>query len=121
MGGAERPGVIRGDPHFVNEGGLAYWRELAAVVDSKADDATRALAVGALGHDRLVAQGWSRTTASATYIGVEATVAVAVAITVLVGHASLVVALGLDAAVAAVVLTAGALAGGMADPGGTGP
>jgi UDP-GlcNAc:undecaprenyl-phosphate GlcNAc-1-phosphate transferase len=83
----------------------------------------RPLFSGDRGHpyDRLVAQGWSRTTASATYIGVEAAVAVAVAITVLVGHASLAVALGLDAAVAAVVLTAGALAGGMADPAGTGP
>jgi hypothetical protein len=37
------------DPHFVNEGGLIYWRELEALVDSKADDNTRAAAVRALG------------------------------------------------------------------------
>jgi UDP-GlcNAc:undecaprenyl-phosphate GlcNAc-1-phosphate transferase len=79
------------------------------------------LLAGDRGHpyDRLVARGWSPTSASASYIAVEAAVAVAVAVTVLVGHASMATALGLDAAVAVVVLTGGALAGGMADPAGT--
>jgi UDP-GlcNAc:undecaprenyl-phosphate GlcNAc-1-phosphate transferase len=69
-------------------------------------------------YDRLVARGWSRTTASASYIAVEVAVAVAVGLTVLVGHASMAAALGLDGAVAAAVLIGGALAGGMADPAG---
>jgi HEAT repeat protein len=49
VGSAEMPGYMRLNPDLVNEGGLIYWRELAAVVDGKADDATRALAVRALG------------------------------------------------------------------------
>lgn len=49
VGSAEMPSYKRGDPHFVNVGGLIYWRELAAVADGKGDDATRALAVRALG------------------------------------------------------------------------
>jgi len=49
VGSADTPGFSKMDPKMVNEGGLIYWREIAAVVDSKADEATRALAVTALG------------------------------------------------------------------------
>ncbi len=47
--GSAKTNLMQFPPNFVNEGGLIYWRELAAVVDGKAEDATRALAVGALG------------------------------------------------------------------------
>ena len=49
VGSANTPGFAKMDPGMVNEGGLIYWREIAAVVDGKADEATRALAVTALG------------------------------------------------------------------------
>ena len=83
----------------------------------------RSLLSGDRGHpyDRLVARGWSRTAASASYIAIEAAVALAVALTVVVGHASVAVALTLDGVVAVAVLGGGALAGGMSDPGGAVP
>jgi UDP-GlcNAc:undecaprenyl-phosphate GlcNAc-1-phosphate transferase len=73
------------------------------------------LLAGDRGHpyDRLVAQGWSRSAASGAYIALEAAVAVAVALIVLVGHATMGVAVSLDAVVAVVALGGGALAGGM--------
>jgi len=49
VGSAETPGLEKMNPKMVNEGGQIYWRELAVVVDSKADETTRALAVTALG------------------------------------------------------------------------
>ena len=49
VGGVEMAGFERGDPHFINEGGAAYWRELAAVLTARRIDATRALAIRALG------------------------------------------------------------------------
>ena len=49
VGSADTPGYTKMDPKMVNAGGLIYWREIAAVADSKNDDATRALAVTALG------------------------------------------------------------------------
>jgi hypothetical protein len=49
VGSADTPGFTKMDPKMVNEGGLIYWREIVAIVDGKADEATRALAVTALG------------------------------------------------------------------------
>jgi HEAT repeat protein len=49
IGSADTPGFTKMDPKMVNEGGLIYWREIAAIVDGKADEATRALSVTALG------------------------------------------------------------------------
>jgi hypothetical protein len=49
VGSADTPGFSKMDPKMVNEGGLIYWREIAAVVDGKSDEATRAVAVTALG------------------------------------------------------------------------
>jgi UDP-GlcNAc:undecaprenyl-phosphate GlcNAc-1-phosphate transferase len=85
----------------------------------------RSLLAGDRGHpyDRLVADGWSRTAASGTYVVIEAAVAVAVVLAVAVGHASLTAVVALDGAVALAVLGGGALAGGMTgtpDPMGTG-
>ena len=48
VGGA-KTNLMQFPPDFINDGGLIYWRELAALADSKAEDATRALAVRALG------------------------------------------------------------------------
>jgi len=75
----------------------------------------RSLLAGDRGHpyDRLVANGWSRTAASGTYIAIEVAVAVAV-VAVAVGHATMTTAVTLDIAVTVIVLGAGALAGGMA-------
>ncbi len=79
----------------------------------------RALLAGDRAHpyDLLVAGGWSRTAASAAYIAVEVVVVTVVAV---VGHASMAVALGIDVAVAVVVLGGAALVGGLNDPAGTG-
>ena len=52
VGSAGTPGFAKMDPKMVNDGGLIYWREIAAVVDGKSDEATRALAVTALGLTR---------------------------------------------------------------------
>jgi UDP-GlcNAc:undecaprenyl-phosphate GlcNAc-1-phosphate transferase len=81
------------------------------------------LLAGDRGHpyDRLVAHGWSRTAASGAYIALEAAVAVAVALTVLVGHVTVGGALGVDAAVAVAALAGGALAGGMGSAEGSTP
>jgi UDP-GlcNAc:undecaprenyl-phosphate GlcNAc-1-phosphate transferase len=81
----------------------------------------RSLLAGDRGHpyDRLVATGWSRTSASAAYIAAQVVAGVAVAAALLVGHASMAVALGIDAVAAAAVLSGGALAGGLTDPTGT--
>jgi hypothetical protein len=49
VGGADAPGLARMDAKMVNEGGMVYWREIAAVANSNRDEATRALAVTALG------------------------------------------------------------------------
>jgi hypothetical protein len=49
VGSADSVGFGKVDPKMVNSGGMIYWREIAAVVDSQANDATRALAVTALG------------------------------------------------------------------------
>jgi HEAT repeat protein len=49
VGSADTPGYARMDPKMVNEGGLIYWREIAAVVDGKGDETTRAVAATALG------------------------------------------------------------------------
>ncbi len=78
----------------------------------------RSLLAGDRAHpyDLLVARGWSRTRASAVYIGIE--VVVVASVTVL-GHSSMVNAVTLDVAAAAVVLTAAALVGGMGNPTGS--
>jgi len=49
VGSAEIPGIGKMDPHQKNTGGEMYRDELIAVADSKADSATRALAIRALG------------------------------------------------------------------------
>lgn len=69
-------------------------------------------------YDLLVATGWSRTAASATYIGVEVAIMTLVAV---VGHASMAVAVTVDVAVAVLVLGAAALVGGLSDTAGTLP
>jgi UDP-GlcNAc:undecaprenyl-phosphate GlcNAc-1-phosphate transferase len=82
----------------------------------------RSLMSGDRGHpyDQLVARGWSRVVASAAYVAIESAVAVAVTTVVLVGHASMPVALTLDAVVAVAVLSGATLAGGMSEPLGSG-
>ncbi len=69
-------------------------------------------------YDLLVASGWSRTAASATYIAVEVAVVTTVAV---LGHASMAVVVAIDLAVAAVLLVGAALAGGLSRPAGTRP
>ena len=49
VGSAEVPGFSRMDPKKRNIGGELYWKELRAVADGKVPDATRALAIRALG------------------------------------------------------------------------
>jgi len=82
----------------------------------------RSLLTGDRGHpyDLLVAGGWSRTAASAAYVGIEVGAVVVVAAAV-IGHASMAVSLGIDLAVGATVLGAAALVGGLSDPAGTRP
>lgn len=78
----------------------------------------RSLLAGDRAHpyDLLVARGWSRTRASGTYIGVEAAVVVVVAA---FGRSSVVLAMTLDVAAAALVLGAAALVGAMSSPAGS--
>jgi UDP-GlcNAc:undecaprenyl-phosphate GlcNAc-1-phosphate transferase len=64
-------------------------------------------------YDLLVASGWSRTAASATYVAVEAVIVTMVAV---IGHVSVAVALAVDLAVAVVVLGAAGLVGGLSSP-----
>ena len=80
----------------------------------------RSLLTGDRAHpyDLLVAAGWSHAAASATYIAVEAVV---VTMVVVVDPATLPVAVGIDLAVAGVVLGGAALVGGLSDPAGTRP
>jgi UDP-GlcNAc:undecaprenyl-phosphate/decaprenyl-phosphate GlcNAc-1-phosphate transferase len=80
----------------------------------------RSLLTGDRAHpyDLLVASGWSRTAASATYIGIEVVVVTMVAV---IGHASMTTALGIDLAVALAVLGAAAFVGGLSDSAGTCP
>jgi UDP-GlcNAc:undecaprenyl-phosphate/decaprenyl-phosphate GlcNAc-1-phosphate transferase len=81
----------------------------------------RSLLIGDRAHpyDILVAGGWSRTTASVTYIAVE--LVVVVTVVAVVGHASMTMALGIDLAVATAVLGGAALVGGLSDSTGTCP
>jgi UDP-GlcNAc:undecaprenyl-phosphate/decaprenyl-phosphate GlcNAc-1-phosphate transferase len=80
----------------------------------------RSLMVGDRAHpyDLLVTKGWSRTTASAAYIALEVMIVGVVSVVVGLGNPSLGVALGIDAAVAVVVLGGAALVGGLSDPAG---
>jgi UDP-GlcNAc:undecaprenyl-phosphate GlcNAc-1-phosphate transferase len=64
-------------------------------------------------YDLLVARGWSRTAASGAYIALEVMMVVVVSIVVGTGIASVPVALGIDVAVAVVVLGGAALVGGL--------
>lgn len=79
----------------------------------------RSLLAGDRAHpyDLLVAKGWSRTAASAAYIGLEAAVVIVV---VVIGHPSVAVALAIDLAVAVAVLGGAAMVGGLTDPAGAG-
>ena len=70
-------------------------------------------------YDLLVARGWSRAAASGTYIALEAMMVVVVSIVVGAGVTSVLVALGIDVAVAAVVLGGAALVGGLSNPAGS--
>jgi UDP-GlcNAc:undecaprenyl-phosphate GlcNAc-1-phosphate transferase len=70
-------------------------------------------------YDLLVARGCSRTTASATYIAVEVMIVAVVSLVVRFGDASMAVALGIDAAVAVIVLAGAALLGGFSNTAGT--
>ena len=69
-------------------------------------------------YDLLVASGWSRTAATASYIVVEVVVVTMVAV---IDHASMTVAVAIDLVVAAAVLGGAALVGGMSNPAGTRP
>ena len=69
-------------------------------------------------YDLLVARGWSRTAASASYVALEAIIVAVVSVVVRVGNVSVAVAVGIDLAVAVVVLVGAALVGGMSDPAG---
>ena len=70
-------------------------------------------------YDLLVARGWSRTAASGAYIALEVMMVLVVCIVVWVGNVSVAMALGIDVAVAAVVLGGAALVGGLSNPAGT--
>jgi len=72
----------------------------------------RSLLAGDRAHpyDLLVASGWSRTAASGTYIAIEVVV---VTMVVVLGHASVTAAVGIDLAVTLAVLAAAGLAGGL--------
>jgi UDP-GlcNAc:undecaprenyl-phosphate GlcNAc-1-phosphate transferase len=81
----------------------------------------RSLLAGDRAHpyDLLVARGWSRTMASAIYVGVEVMMVAVVIIVIGIGNASVAAAVGIDVAVAVVVLGGAALAGGFSNPAGT--
>jgi len=49
VGSAEVPGIGKMDPKMKNVGGGLYWKDLIVLADSKAPNATRAMAVRALG------------------------------------------------------------------------
>jgi len=49
VGSGELPGLVKMDPKMKNLGGELYWKNLIALVDGKAPDETRAMAVRALG------------------------------------------------------------------------
>lgn len=69
-------------------------------------------------YDLLVASGWSRTAATASYVVVEVVVVMMVAV---IDHASMTVAVAIDLVVAAAVLGGAALLGGMSNPARTRP
>ena len=69
-------------------------------------------------YDLLVASGWSRTAASASYIVVEAVVVTMVAV---IDHASMTVAVAIDLVVAAAVIGGAAHIGAMSNPAGSRP
>ena len=83
----------------------------------------RSVLTGDRGHpyDLLVASGWPRPVASATYIAVEAIVVVMATMVAVVAHASLLVAVGIDLAVAGAVLVGAAFVGGLSNPAGARP
>ena len=70
-------------------------------------------------YDLLVARGWSRTAASGAYIALEVMMVVVVTIVVGAGVSSIPAVLGIDVAVAVVVLGGAALVGGLSDPAGS--
>jgi hypothetical protein len=49
VGSADTRGLVEMNPKMENIGGDMYWNDLVAAVDGKSDDATRALAIRALG------------------------------------------------------------------------
>ncbi len=49
VGSAEVPGIGKMDPKMKNTGGELYWKDLVTLADSKASNATRAMAIQALG------------------------------------------------------------------------
>ena len=67
-------------------------------------------------YDLLVARGWTRTRAAATYIGVEAAVVLVVAS---LGRSSMVLAVTLDFVAVVAILAAAAFVGGMSRPAGS--
>ena len=79
----------------------------------------RSLLTGDRAHpyDLLVARGWSRVAASGAYVAVEVAVLV-VTVVAVVGHASMIIALGIDLVVALAVLGAAAIVGGLSDTAG---
>jgi UDP-GlcNAc:undecaprenyl-phosphate GlcNAc-1-phosphate transferase len=80
----------------------------------------RSLLTGDRAHpyDLLVLAGWSRLTASATYIAVEVVIVTAVAV---IGTPSVTVAVAIDVAVGCIVLAGAALVGGLSAPAGSRP
>jgi hypothetical protein len=78
----------------------------------------RSLLAGDRAHpyDLLVAGGWTRIAASASYIAVEVAVAIVV---VVLRHGSMAVAIGIDLAVTLAALVGAALVGGLHDATGT--
>jgi len=78
----------------------------------------RSLLAGDRAHpyDLLVARGWTRIAASASYIAVEVAVAIVV---VVLRHGSMAVAIGIDLAVTLAALVGAALVGGLHDATGT--
>jgi UDP-GlcNAc:undecaprenyl-phosphate/decaprenyl-phosphate GlcNAc-1-phosphate transferase len=70
-------------------------------------------------YDLLVARGWSRMAASGAYVSLEVMIVAVVSIVVGVGVHSVPVALGIDLAVAGIVLGGAALVGGLNDPAGS--
>jgi UDP-GlcNAc:undecaprenyl-phosphate GlcNAc-1-phosphate transferase len=80
----------------------------------------RSLLAGDRAHpyDLLVGRGWSPAAASSVYIGVEVMMVVVVSVVAALDNASMALALGIDAAAAAVVLSGAALVGGLSDSSG---